>query len=79
MSFLVAIYNTNPHYSDVVTNTTAAPVTTAPSSGEEIGVESRQESENIGIWLERKEDGYLANVTCIDIDEVMIVGQSFSQ
>ena len=68
MWILVAIYNTNPHYSDPIADntTTVATVTTTPSTGDEIGVESRQENENVGIWLERNEFGYVVNITCVE-------------
>ena len=46
--------------------TTAATPTPTPSTGDEVGVESRQENENVGIWLPRDEKGYVVNITCIE-------------
>ena len=70
----MAIYNTNPHYSDPTNNatstSTAVPLTTAASSGDEIGVEGRQENTNAGIWLQRNEFGYVAAIECVNISDV---------
>jgi len=45
-------------------------LTTAPSGGDEIGLEGRQENKNEGIWLRRNDGGYVVDIACVDISDV---------